>query len=51
VFNVAYVQKITIKDLAQKIVALTGSKSEIKHAPVRAGDVKHSLAANASSAT
>jgi len=45
VFNVAYGQKITIKELAQKIVALTGSQSEIKHAPERAGDVKHSLAA------
>ena len=45
VFNVAYGKKITIKDLAQKIVVLTGSKSEIKHAPERAGDVKHSLAA------
>jgi len=45
VFNVAYGQKITIKELAQKIVTLTGSQSEIKHAPERAGDVKHSLAA------
>jgi len=44
VFNVAYGQKITIKELAQKIIALTGSQSEIKHAPERAGDVKHSLA-------
>lgn len=45
VFNVAYGRKITIKELAQKIVALTGSGSEINHAPERAGDVKHSLAA------
>ena len=45
VFNVAYGQKITIKELAQNICALTGSKSEIKHGPERAGDVKHSLAA------
>ncbi len=45
VFNVAYGQKITIKELAQKIIALTGSQSEINHAPERAGDVKHSLAA------
>ena len=44
VFNVAYGKKITIKDLAQKICAVTGSKSEISHAPERAGDVKHSLA-------
>jgi UDP-glucose 4-epimerase len=45
VFNVAYGQKITIKELAQNICALTGSKSEIKHGAERAGDVKHSLAA------
>lgn len=45
VFNVAYGRKITIKELAQKIIALTGSNSEIKHALERAGDVKHSLAA------
>jgi len=45
VFNVAYGEKITIRELAQKIMTLTGSKSEIKHAPERAGDVKHSLAA------
>lgn len=44
VFNVAYGKKITIKELAQKICALTGSKSEVKHGPERAGDVKHSLA-------
>jgi UDP-glucose 4-epimerase len=45
VFNVACGQKITIQELARKICALTGSTSEIKHAPERAGDVKHSLAA------
>jgi UDP-glucose 4-epimerase len=45
VFNVACGRDITIKDLTQKICALTGSKSEIRHAPERAGDVKHSLAA------
>ena len=45
VFNVAYGQKITVQELAQKICALTGSTSEINHAPERAGDVKHSLAA------
>jgi UDP-glucose 4-epimerase len=44
VFNVAYGNKITIKELAEKICALTGSKSKIKHALERAGDVKHSLA-------
>jgi len=45
VFNVAYGRKFTIKELAQQILALTGSRSEINHAPERAGDVKHSLAA------
>lgn len=44
-FNVAYGKKITINDLCTTICQLTGSKSEIKHAPERAGDVKHSMAA------
>lgn len=44
VFNVAYGDKITIKDLASTICGLTGSRSEIRHAAERAGDVKHSLA-------
>ncbi len=45
VFNVAYGQRITINDLAKTICRLTNSRSEIKHAPERSGDVKHSLAA------
>ena len=45
VFNVAYGRRITINDLARTIVRLTGSRSEIKHAAERPGDVKHSLAA------
>ena len=45
VFNVAYGKKITINDLCTTICRLTGSKSEIKHATERAGDVKHSMAA------
>jgi UDP-glucose 4-epimerase len=45
VFNVAYGKKITIKDLCATTCQLTGPKSEIKHAPERAGDVKHSMAA------
>ena len=44
VFNVAYGRRITIKELAQKICRLTNSRSEIHHAPERAGDVKHSMA-------
>lgn len=45
VYNVANGQTITIKDLAETIVALTNSKSKIQFAPERAGDIKHSRAA------
>ena len=31
-------------ELAQRIIALAGSRSEIRHAPERAGDVRHSRA-------
>ena len=44
VFNVAYGGRITINDLAEKIVRLLNSKSEIVHLPERLGDVKHSTA-------
>jgi len=44
VYNVAYGQSITITELAQKIIKMTGSSSKIEYAPVRAGDVKHSCA-------
>ncbi|MDE3066646.1 MAG: NAD-dependent epimerase/dehydratase family protein [Verrucomicrobiota bacterium] len=44
VFNVACGQRITINSLARTICRLTGSRSEIRHAPERPGDVKHSLA-------
>ena len=44
VFNVAYGGRITINELARRIVELTGSRSEIRHLPERPGDVKHSLA-------
>jgi UDP-glucose 4-epimerase len=44
VFNVAGGKSITIQALAEDIRRLTGSRSEIIHAPARAGDVKHSLA-------
>ncbi len=44
VFNVACGQRITINELAKTICQLTNSTSEIRHAPVRSGDVKHSLA-------
>jgi UDP-glucose 4-epimerase len=45
VYNVAYGRSITVNDLARKIIDLTGSKSEIKYADPRPGDVKHSTAA------
>lgn len=45
VYNVAYGKKITINDLAEMIIDITGSSSEIIHAEERPGDVKHSMAA------
>lgn len=45
VHNVAYGGTITINELAEKIIRLTGSRSPIVHAPMRAGDVRHSYAA------
>ena len=44
VFNVACGRRITINDLAKTICHLTGSRSEIKYAAWRPGDVKHSVA-------
>jgi UDP-glucose 4-epimerase len=44
VFNAGYGDQITILDLAQRIIALTGSSSSIQFAPARAGDVHHSRA-------
>ena len=44
VFNVANGSYITIKQLAENIVKVTGSKSEIIYKPERAGDIKHSYA-------
>jgi UDP-glucose 4-epimerase len=43
-YNVGYGNSITIQQLAQEIIRLTGSKSQILHAPTRPGDVKHSRA-------
>ena len=45
VYNVAYGKSITVNELARKIIEQTGSKSEIKYADPRPGDVKHSMAA------
>ncbi|MCO6472765.1 MAG: NAD-dependent epimerase/dehydratase family protein [Melioribacteraceae bacterium] len=44
VYNVANGESITILELAQKIIEATNSKSAIKFAGERKGDVKHSLA-------
>jgi len=44
VFNVATENTITIKQTAEKIIELTNSKSKIKFADERAGDIKHSQA-------
>ncbi|MGJ8642795.1 MAG: NAD-dependent epimerase/dehydratase family protein [Luteolibacter sp.] len=41
-FNAGYGTQMTINDLAQHIISLTGSSSEIQYLPVRAGDVRHS---------
>lgn len=42
--NVGGGMRITIVDLAKKIIALTGARSSIVHAPGRKGDVRDSLA-------
>jgi UDP-glucose 4-epimerase len=42
VFNAGYGKSITILELVQEILQLTGSKSEIRFEPVRAGDIRHS---------
>jgi UDP-glucose 4-epimerase len=43
-YNVAYGGRLTVNDLAKKIIELTRSSSKIDYAPERAGDVKHSMA-------
>ena len=44
VYNIAYGGRITINDLVQEIVRVTGSRSRIVHLAERPGDVKHSMA-------
>jgi UDP-glucose 4-epimerase len=44
VFNVASGARMTINDLAVTICDQTGSRSELRYVPERAGDVKHSMA-------
>ncbi len=43
-FNVASGSSTSIKEVAEKIIELTGSKSDIVHKEPRKGDIKHSLA-------
>ncbi len=45
VFNAGYGDQMTINDLADGILRLTGSTSSIEHAVERPGDVRHSRAA------
>jgi UDP-glucose 4-epimerase len=42
VFNAGYGKAMTIEELVGEILKLTGSRSEIRHEPVRAGDIRHS---------
>jgi UDP-glucose 4-epimerase len=42
VFNAGYGSAISISELVQEILKLTGSRSEIRHEPSRAGDIRHS---------
>lgn len=43
-YNVGYGRSQTVLALAEEIIRLTGSSSQIEHLPARAGDVRHSLA-------
>jgi UDP-glucose 4-epimerase len=44
VINVARGGRTSIEELANRLIAITGSKSPVVHQPVRAGDVTHSTA-------
>lgn len=44
IYNVAYGGQMTIRDLAERIVRLVNSNSEIRFAEERPGDVRHSSA-------
>jgi UDP-glucose 4-epimerase len=43
-YNVGYGSSLSIRRLAELIIELTGSSSEIIHGPDRPGDVRHSVA-------
>lgn len=42
VFNAGYGSTLSIGGLVREILDLTGSRSEVRHEPVRAGDIRHS---------
>ncbi len=43
-FNIAYGDRISILELARKVIEITNSKSKITFKPKRRGDIRHSLA-------
>ena len=45
VFNVAAASRITLNETVKILRQLTGYRGEVRYAPERAGDIKHSLAA------
>jgi UDP-glucose 4-epimerase len=44
IFNVAYGKKISVAELAEQILIMTGGQGKIIYQPERPGDVKHSVA-------
>jgi UDP-glucose 4-epimerase len=44
VFNVAAASRITLNETVKILHQLTGYRGEVRYAPERAGDIKHSLA-------
>ncbi len=46
IFNVCWGQKLSINQLAQTIIDITGSASKIIHLEERPGDIKHSMGSN-----
>jgi len=47
IYNIGYGSSITINELANSIIRLTGSNSRIIHAPTKSGEVLHSRSNNA----
>jgi UDP-glucose 4-epimerase len=44
VYNVACGKSLSIRELAEQIIATTGSRSKIDYQPERLGDIRHSIA-------